>query len=289
MEDKSKPALPARPRVDAITFQEDELQAVVLDGREVVLPVRALCTVLGLDPDSQVESLQQHDVLAQGLRYVRIPVGNRFQTVLAIHRRYLYFWLAGIRPSLVRPEVRPKLKAYQEELVELLNAIYGAETDVVAPPPAEQPQDITPPTVAFIARQMRALAAQLRQEFADSQGVQDQRITQLEDLVNQQLTTVQGQLDETQQRLLDHVKITAAQQAVIRQAIQRIAKRYEKRSGKKIYDLLHARFNAELGTPRYDALPAAKYERALEWLRQRAAEYLPDDPDALPGLQTSLL
>jgi hypothetical protein len=84
--------------------------------------VRAICTVLGLEPDSQVESLQQHDVLAQGLRYVRIPLGNRFQTVLAIHRRYLYFWLASIRPSLVRPEVRPKLKAYQEELVELLIA-----------------------------------------------------------------------------------------------------------------------------------------------------------------------
>lgn len=288
MADEPQPRLPQRPRVDSLTFREDELQAVVLDGREVVLPVRAICAVLGLDPDSQAESLRQHDILAQGLRYVRVPVGNRFQTVLAIHRRYLYFWLAGIRPSLVRAEVRPKLKAYQEELVELLNAVYGAEEDVLSPP-AEAQQGITAPTVALIARQMRALAAQLRQEFADAQSVQDTRIGQLEQLVNQQLTTVQGQLDETQQRLLDHVKITAAQQAVIRLAIQRIARRYEQRSGKKIYDLLHARFNAELGTPRYDALPAAKYERALAWLRERAAEYLPDDPEALPGLQTSLL
>ena len=287
MADPGEKALPARPRIETIAFREDQLQAVVLDGREVVLPVRAICNILGLDPGSQAESLQQHDVLAQGLRYVRIPVGNRFQTVLAIHRRYLYFWLAGIRPSLVRSEIRPKLKAYQEELVELLNAIYGAETDVVAP--AAEQQSITPSTVALIARQMRALATQLRQEFAESQGAQDERIAQLEDLINQQLTTVQGQLDETQQRLLDHVKITSAQQAVIRLAIQRLAKRYEKKSGKKIYDMLHARFCADLGTPRYDALPAAKYERALEWLRERAAEYLPNDPDALLGLQTSLL
>jgi hypothetical protein len=259
----------------------------VLGGQEVVLPVRAFCIVLGLDPDSQAESLQQHDVLAQGLRYVRIPVGNRFQTVLAIHRRYLYFWLAGIRPSLVSPAIRPKLKAYQEELVELLNTIYGPETD--AAPRLVEPQGMTPSSAAFIARQLRTLATQLRQEFADSQGIQDQRIAHLEELVNQQLTTVQGQLDTTQQRLLDHVKITSAQQSVIRLAIQRIAKRYEQRSGKKIYDLLHARFCAELGTPRYDALPAAKYDRALEWLRERAAEYLPNDPDALPGLLTSLL
>ena len=58
---------------------------------------------------------------------------------------------------------------------------------------------------------------------------------------------------------------------------------------KDIYGMLHARFCAELGTPRYDALPAAKYAAALEWLRDRAAEYLPGDADALPGLQESLL
>jgi len=277
--------LPGRPRIDPITFNEDELQAVILDGREVVLPVRAICGVLGLDPDTQAENLQQHDVLAQGLRYVRIPAGRSLQTVLALHRRYLYLWLASIRPNQVRAEIRPKLKAYQEELVELLNAIYGVEPDAETAPT----HAITPSTITLIARQMRALATQLRQEIAASQEVQDQRIVGLEDLVNQQLRTVQGQLDETQQRLLDHVKITAAQQSVIRRAIERIGKRYEKKTGKDIYGMLHARFCADLSTPRYDALPAAKYAAALEWLRDRAAEYLPGDADALPGLQESLL
>lgn len=276
---------PPQPRIDPLTFNEDVLQAIVLDGREIVLPVRAICVVLGLDPDTQAENLQHHDVLAQGLRYVRIPVGRSMQTVLALHRRYLYLWLASIRPNQVRPEIRPKLKAYQEELVELLNAIYGVESDVETAPT----QAITPSTVALIAGQLRALATQLRRELADSQQAQDQRIARLEDLVNQQLTTVQGQLDETQQRLLDHVKITTAQQAIIRRAIERLGKRYEKKTGKQIYALLYARFRAELGTPRYDALPAAKYGAALDWLRDRAAEYLPDDPDALPGMQESLL
>ena len=85
------------------------------------------------------------------------------------------------------------------------------------------------------------------------------------------------------------MKITAAQQSVIRRAIERIGKRYEKKTGKDIYGMLHARFCAELGTPRYDALPAAKYAVALAWLHARAAEYLPGDADALPGLQASLL
>jgi hypothetical protein len=42
--------------------------------------------VPGLDPDSQIERLQQRDVLAQRLRYIRIPVHNLAQTVLALYR-----------------------------------------------------------------------------------------------------------------------------------------------------------------------------------------------------------
>jgi len=286
--DQSASGLPGRPRVDTIPFNEDELQAVLLDNREVVLPVRAVCGVLGLDADTQAENLRQHDVLAQGLRYVRIPTGGGIQTVLALHRRYLYLWLASIPPNQVRPEIRPKLKAYQEELVELLNAIYGVEPEPGSLEPAAPPS-VTPATVALIARQMRTLAAQLREEWADSQDAQNQEIAELKDLVNTHLGAVQGQLDEAQQRLLDYVKITAAQQSVIRRAIEGIGKRYEKKTGKRIYDLLYARFRTELGTPRYDALPAAKYAKALDWLRDRAREYLPDDPDALPPLQESLL
>src|SRR5579859_255642 len=79
MADQSAPGLPRRPRVDTITFNEDELQALLLDNREVVLPVRAVCGVLGLDADTQAENLRQHDVLAQGLRYVRIPTGGGFK------------------------------------------------------------------------------------------------------------------------------------------------------------------------------------------------------------------
>jgi len=114
-------------------------------------------------------------------------------------------------------------------------------------------------------------------------------LSRVEGLLNEHLTTIAGQLDETQQRLLDQVRITAAQQSVIRLAIERLGKRYEAKTGKRIFDRLHVRFCAELGRPRYDALPASKYPQVLEWLRARALEYLPDDPEALPPLQESLL
>jgi hypothetical protein len=56
-----------------------------------------------------------------------------------------------------------------------------------------------------------------------------------------------------------------------------------------MYELLFAQFKMNMGIPRYDALPASKYDLALAWLRSKAQELLPDDTDALPPLQEQLL
>jgi hypothetical protein len=292
MSDTDPQALQPLPRIEAFDFHGDALIAVIVDGHEVVLPIRSVCGALGLDTQSQSERLREHDVLSQGLRIVKIPVGNRVQSVLAINRRYLAFWLATITPSQVSDTARPKLISYQHELVDLLDALYGTGAAQVVDSGAE-------PSLATINARFAALVAELRitreallaaQRQTDAKvDAQDMRLSAVEELVGERLTTIQGQLDEAQQRLLDTVKITAAQQSVIRRAIERLAKRYQKKTGKAIYDLLHVRFCAELGTPRYDALPAKKYGEALDWLRARAEEYLPGDADALPPLQESLL
>jgi hypothetical protein len=292
MSDPGSSALPSLLRVEQFDFYGDSLIAVIIDGREVALPIRSVCNAMGLDAQSQSERLREHDVLSQGLRVVKVPMGNRVQSVLAISRRYLAFWLATITPNLVADDIRPKLVRYQEELVDLLDALYGEGSTQPTTASGE-------PSLTALSQRLSAIIAEMRvtreallasQRRTDEKiAEQDVRLSTVEGLLNERLTTLAGQLDETQQRLLDQVKITAAQQSVIRLAIERIGKRYETRTGKKIYDRLHARFCAELGTPRYDALPAGKYQQALDWLRDRAVEYLPDDPDALPPLQESLI
>ena len=292
MSDSDSQALQPLPHIEPFDFHGDALIAVIVDGHEVALPIRSVCGALGLDTQSQSERLREHDVLSQGLRIVKIPVGNRVQSVLALNRRYLAFWLATITPSQVSDTARPKLVSYQQELVDVLDSLYGTGE-------AQAAESGTEPALATINARFAALIAELRitraallaaQRQTDAKiDAQDVRLSAVEELVGGRLTTIQGQLDEAQQRLLDTVKITAAQQSVIRRAIERLAKRYQKKTGKSIYDLLHLRFCAELGTPRYDALPAKKYGEALVWLRARAAEYLPGDPDALPPLQESLL
>src|SRR5918911_1037620 len=122
-----------RAKVQEISFEEDRLIAVILEGEGVAVPGREICQALGLDIDSQSARLREHEVLSQGLRVVRIRYGDRMRSIVAILHKYIPFWLATITPGLVAEQVRPKLIRYQIELVDLLAAIYGGELRGVLP------------------------------------------------------------------------------------------------------------------------------------------------------------
>jgi hypothetical protein len=103
------------------------------------------------------------------------------------------------------------------------------------------------------------------------------------------IETIESLLDDLQQQFSGQTTITAQQQEVIKRSIQRLAKRYKQRTGQEMFARLFGQFCIDLGTPKYSLLPAKKYPDALAWLRNKAAELLPDEPDVLPPLQESLL
>lgn len=276
------PDLPQRPvRVERQEFAGDELVAAVLEGEGVAVPVRMVCNALGLDPESQSAALREHDVLSQGLRVVRVPIEGRVRSVLALMHTYLAFWLATIQPNTVAAAVRPKLVRYQEELVDVLNVLYGPNLGAAAPEHSEI-SDAVAQQLATRDRELRTLRAALldlvraQRESAAQIGALADRVGGVEDLV---------------QELRQIAKISAVQAEYLQRAIKRLATRYRQASGteRNMYELLFAQFKMNMGIPRYDALPAGKYDQALAWLRAKAHELLPDDPDALPPLQEQLL
>ena len=270
-----------RTQVQEVQFDEDRLLAVILEGEGVAVPVREICQALGLDIDSQSARLREHEVLSQGLRVVRIRYGDRMRSIVALLHKYIPFWMATITPGLVGEHVRPKLIRYQIELVDLLAAIYGGEQRDVLPVAADaattalQRRLIDAITEVRLAREALLAAHQETQAQLSSHEVR--------------LTAVEGLMDELQEQIATHTTITAAQREVIQRSIKRIATRYERRMSKDIFGLLFSQFCIDLGTPKYGLLPAGKYDDALTWLRRKALEYLPDDPDALPPLQEALL
>jgi hypothetical protein len=264
-----------------IEFDGDQLVAIILEGDGVAVPARAISLALGLDPENHARRLREHEVLAQGLRVVPMPQEGKVRPMLAILHKYIPFWLATITPGQVSEAVRPKLVRYQIELVDLLASLYGNDLRRARPSTGD------PATDALQQRLDDALM-EVRLARESLLAAQQRTTDQIEDH-EARLESLEGLMDDFQQQLSTHTTITAAQQEVIKRAIQRIAARYEKRHGKSIYGRLFGQFCTDLGTPKYGLLPAGKYDAALAWVRQKAAELLPDDPDALPPLQESLL
>lgn len=279
------PELPQRPaRIEELQFLDDELIAVVLPGEGVAVPTRIVCAALGLDPEAQSERLRNHEVLSLGLRVVRVPMDGRLRPVLAIMHTHIAFWLATIAPGLVSESARPKLVRYQQELVVVLNALYGPNlaplaaqgTEVlVAPSPSEA-------QLAVVQKELLTLRAALL-DLVRGQRTTEERV----DALSERVDGVADLVDE----LREIAKISATQAEYIQRSIRRLAQRYQQASGteRNMFELLGAQFKISMGVPRYDALPAKRYDAALAWLRERAAELLPDDPDALPPLQEQLL
>jgi antirepressor protein len=281
MSDASERLPRPRVKVQEIPFEEDRLIAVILEGEGIAVPVREICRTLGLDIDTQSARVREHEVLSQGLRVVRIRYGDRIRSVVAILHKYIPFWMATITPGLVAEHVRPKLVRYQIELVDLLAAIYGGGLQGALPVPADTVTTALQQRLADAITEVRLAREAL---LASLQEVREQI-----DSHEVRLTAAEGLMDELQTQIASHTTITAAQREVIQRAIKHIAVRYEQRTGKDVFGLLFSQFCVDLGTPKYGLLPAGKYDAALDWLRQKAAEYLPNDPDALPPLQEALL
>jgi len=272
-------SLPGITRYHPVRFDGDELQAVYLDDG-IAVPVRTICQVLGLDVETQSARLREHDVLAQGIRLVRVPMSGRVRSVVALLHRFIPFWLATISPHQVRDDVRPKLVRYQIELVDLLAALYGNELRPAPVSTEGLPQALGERLIQALIELRLA-----REALVSAQQSTEFRLEQHDG----RITTVEGLMDDLQQQLASHTTITGPQQEVIKRSITRLAARYKRRTGQDIFGRLFAQFCIDLGTPKYALLPAGKYDEALAWLRTRATELLPNDADALPPLQESLL
>lgn len=271
----SAPQLPVT--YQDLDFAGDTLPTAIIQGDGVLLPIRRICQVLGLDPREQLRRIRAHDVLLLGLREIRMPFEGQLRVVYAIHQRYLAFWLATIVPSEVEETMRAKLRQYQEELVDLLNTLYSPDLSTNLPAPAD-------PTVAELTRQMSALLIELR-VTRETIRAQQQATSEKQDHVAE----LSGIVDTLQQQMGVYVPIAPAQQEFIARSIRGLAKRYERKTGKEIFAQLFAEFTKTMRTPSYDKLPAKQYDEAVAWIQRKAMQLFPDEPDAIPPAQQSLL
>jgi P22_AR N-terminal domain len=262
-----------------LEFDGDILPAAIVQGDGVLLPVRSICHVLGIDARSQTEKIRAHPVLITGIREVRLPVDGRLRVVAALQHRFVPFWLATINPRDIQANLQPKLQRYQEDLVDLLNAIYG--------PSLPLEPTTSDPAIATLQQRVHELLIEFR--LAREALAQQQRDLQQLGDYGPRISELESIIGSLQEQVGEYMPITSRQQEEIARAIRRLAKRYQEQTGKDTFGLLFAEFCKTLGTPAYDKLPSVKYEQAIRWIQNKALQLFPDDADAAPPMQQTLL
>lgn len=126
---------------EVVPFYGQSLVAVRLDDGRIAVVLRWLCEGLQLDRTAQVRRIQRTEAIASELVDVRVETDGGQQIMPALTLRALPFWLAGIAPGKVAPEVRPVILAYQLEVVDVLYKHFSQRPPQLTPPP-----DLVPAT-----------------------------------------------------------------------------------------------------------------------------------------------
>jgi len=263
----------------------DEVLAARVEGGDIFVPIRPLCTALGLASQSQIRRIRADEVLAESLRDLRITAAGGAQTYQCLHLEAVPLWLALIQPSKVKAELRQRLIIYKRWVRQLVWEAFNAETGLgqelghrdmtTAPAPASAENQGEVMTLRQIeslgialttlAREQIALAERHDQAIAEvRQGVDELRVRldKAAIVMRDTIFDVRG----LKARMTTGATVTDAQAAEIATLVKTIA------------TALTARDNSTLGARRgsaYGALYDALYRQfdVTSYKRVRAEDY----------------
>ncbi len=165
----------------------DEVLAVRAEDGEIYVGLRSVCLSLGVAPTGQVRRIQSDEVMAEGLREVRVRTATRgLQTLQGLRLDVVPYWLSGIEPRRAKPALRERLVTYKRWVVRRVWEAFAADTGIeqaTAATTVAATDDDTTLSLVHIRDMALAIAAFAEQQiaFQEEQRVQDRRISTLEE------------------------------------------------------------------------------------------------------------
>lgn len=250
-----------------ITFYDDELTAVQLEGGDIYVPVRRLCDNLGLDWAGQRQRINRDEVLSEAIRGVGVITTPHdadqhggTQEMLCLPLDLVPGWLFGVSTARVKDEIRPKLLRYRRECFKVLWNAFKA--DILPSIPAGK--TMAEKTLA----QAEAIYHMARQQVALERWLanHDDRL----DTVEGEVVSLQESMQDIQLRVYGpHQLISEAQAAEISQAVKTVAFAMTKKRPDhhpSWYQTVYALMYREYGITSYKRVPASKFGEVIEWL-----------------------
>ena len=192
-------------------------------------------------------------------------------------------WLAGLEPSRVKEEVRPRLRTFKRWVREKVWEAFAAEMGW-APATPSTAVDPTLQSLQQVADLGRALVTMAEQQMAHHRALAEVQETLSEH--EQRLAAQEGRMDRAAQVMGETIRevralkgrldpsnvITDEQAAELQEMIKAIAEELTRQSAgsgqqKNYYASLFGELHRRFRVSTYKNLTIEKYERAMAWLR----------------------
>ncbi|MFP4440920.1 MAG: phage antirepressor N-terminal domain-containing protein [Chloroflexaceae bacterium] len=246
--------LPLTPHT--VTFYGDEILAVQEpEKNHIYVPMARMCENLGVDRPSQIERIQEHEVLKSGLKTFKLQTAGGVQETQCLRLDLIPFWLAGLNVNRVKKSVRDNLLLYQRECAAVLWDVFR---------PAGQPSSAALATdgersPAAQAYEMAiAIAAIARQQMHMEERMSD---------VAAAVTDQAQRIEALELKLTPQGAITEAQATELSQAVKTVARALGDKTGRNEYGGVYGQLYREFDITSYKHLPVDQFEQAMEWLR----------------------
>jgi len=156
--------------IEVVPFHGDTIQAVRGDGEQVWVVVKRVCETLGVREHDQAVKLKGKAWAVTGMIQATALDGKTYQT-FCLSLDSLPIWLATIDVKRVKPEVRPKLIAYQRECQRVLRDHFFGR--------AMQPAMVSPMVIESLLKQQSQMLV-LMQTIVERSTDLDRRVSEME-------------------------------------------------------------------------------------------------------------
>ncbi len=276
---------------------DDEMLAARTETSEIYLPVKPICTALGVSWTTQYRKIRADDVLMESVKTLRLQTRGGRQNLVCMDVEAIPLWLAEIEPDRVREELRDRLRSYKRWVKKVVYDAFARETGIETALGASQGVTPASPDVTaliHIAQMAEAIATMARQQAAFEQHV-DTRFMALQDEIfgqrhamTEQREEVMGRLDQAAAivgSLLHRMSavegavspgqvISDTQAAEISTLVKAIATEMATQSGgagnkgrnpyQAVFGELYRRFRVSS----YHNIPVRRFGEVMAWLRE---------------------
>ncbi|MFQ5434866.1 MAG: phage antirepressor N-terminal domain-containing protein [Anaerolineae bacterium] len=243
-----------------VEFYGDEVLAVRIEDGSVLIPVRPICDLLGVDWSAQRQRINRDPVLQEEMKSVNVTVSDSYRTVnrelLSLPLDYISGFLFGINANRVKPELKERLIRYQRECYKVLAEAFNEGRLTADPAFDDLLASDTPAAQAYkmaaaimkMARQQLMLEAQLETHST-------------------KLVDHEQRLEEIESTLGDTGRFVTPDQAMqISQAVKTIAIVLGKQTKKNEFGAVYGEMYRKFGITSYKMLPANRFEEAMNFL-----------------------